>query len=48
MRREGYSPKTIRDKLQTVRGLALQLGTLLEGEFVCEMGDDSRIFRKMK
>ncbi len=34
MKREGYSPKTIRDKVQTVRRLAYQLGTLLDGDAV--------------
>jgi integrase len=34
MRREGYSPATIKDRTKTVKRLFLQLGTLLDGDSV--------------
>jgi integrase len=36
MKREGYSPTTIKDRTKTIRRLFLQLGTLLDGDSVKE------------
>ncbi|TMI12004.1 hypothetical protein E6H35_09860 [Candidatus Bathyarchaeota archaeon] len=41
MKREGYSPATIKDRTKTVRRLAQQLGTLLDGELSEGLGSQS-------